>query len=147
MVKRLDDAEIGPKMKKGIQERIDDHVGGKNVKIARYKPNTKWQGKDLFAVAEMEKRGVLDIVVEITRKGGAQIVHFGMNEEDVRLFMKEPYVATASDGSSMLPGNTVPHPRSYGTFSRKIGRFAIEDNVISLEPSDPQRPAVCRLTF
>jgi N-acyl-D-aspartate/D-glutamate deacylase len=132
MIKRLDDAEIGPKMKKGIQERIDDHVGGKSVRIARYKPNTKWQGKDLLAIAEMEDRTVLDVVVEIARKGGAQVVNFGMNEEDVRLFMKEPYVATASDGSSMLPGNTVPHPRSYGTFSKKIGRFAIEDKVISL---------------
>ena len=33
----------------------------------------------------------------------------------------------------MLPARTVPHPRSYGTFSRKIGRFAIEEKVISLE--------------
>jgi N-acyl-D-aspartate/D-glutamate deacylase len=56
-----------------------------------------------------------------------------MSDEDVRLFMKEPYVATASDGGSMLPGNTVPHPRSYGTFPRKIGRYGIEDKVIPLE--------------
>ena len=27
----------------------------------------------------------------------------------------------------------MPHPRSYGTFSRKIGRYAIEDKLISLE--------------
>ena len=43
-----------------------------------------------------------------------------------------PFVATASDGSSQVPGETVPHPRSYGTFSRKIGRFAIEDEIITL---------------
>ncbi len=47
--------------------------------------------------------------------------------------MKEHYVATASDGSSMIPALTVPHPRSYGTFSRKIGRFAIEDQLVSIE--------------
>jgi N-acyl-D-amino-acid deacylase len=47
--------------------------------------------------------------------------------------MKQPWVATASDGSSQVPGETVPHPRSYGTFPRKIGRYAIEDNVVSLE--------------
>src|SRR5204862_2993437 len=75
----------------------------------------------------------LEIVLDITRNGGAQIVNFGMDDADVRLFMKEPYVATASDGSAMIPSKTVPHPRSYGTFPRKIGRFAIEDNVISLE--------------
>src|SRR5262249_26720088 len=56
-----------------------------------------------------------------------------MNEEDVRIIMKQDFVATASDGSAMAPGNTVPHPRNYGCFPRKIGRYAIEDGVISLE--------------
>jgi N-acyl-D-amino-acid deacylase len=52
----------------------------------------------------------------------------------VRLIMKQPFVATASDGASMVPTRaTVPHPRSYGTFPRKIGRYAIEDGVIPLE--------------
>src|SRR5581483_4499327 len=76
---------------------------------------------------------ILDIVLEIQKKGGASVVSFGMNEEEVRLFMKEDYVATASDGSSQVPAKTVPHPRSYGCFPRKIGRYAIEDKIISLE--------------
>jgi len=42
-------------------------------------------------------------------------------------------VATASDGTSKLPDKSVPHPRSYGTFPRKIGRYAIEDKVLPLE--------------
>ncbi len=133
LIDRLDDAEIGPKMKKAIEQSIADHVGGKSLRIARYATNTAWQGKDLAAIAEAEKKSTLDIVLDITRHGGAQIVHFGMDDIDVRFFMKEPYVATASDGSSMLPGNSVPHPRSYGTFPRKIGRFAIEDEIISVE--------------
>ncbi len=56
-----------------------------------------------------------------------------MNEEDVRLFMKQDFVATASDGSSQVPSSTVPHPRSYGTFPRKIGRYALEDKIVPLE--------------
>jgi N-acyl-D-amino-acid deacylase len=47
--------------------------------------------------------------------------------------MKQSFVATASDGSSQIPNDTVPHPRSYGTFSRKIGRYAIQEEVIPLE--------------
>ena len=101
--------------------------------IARYATKPEWQGKDLAAIAAAEKKTPLDIVLEIERNGGAQIVNFGMNEEDVRLFMKQPFVATASDGSAQVPGETVPHPRSYGTFPRKIGRYAIEDKVIPLE--------------
>src|SRR5215470_14089662 len=83
LIKRLDDAEIGPKMKKAIEQEIKDHVGGKSVKIARYVKNPKWQGKDLFTIAEMEEKTVLDIVLDITRNGGAQIVHFGMDDDDV----------------------------------------------------------------
>ncbi len=133
MIKRLDDAEIGPKMKTAMEQSIKAAVGGKSIRIARYTKNVKWQGKDLFTIAQIEKKTPLEIAVEITRNGGAQIVSFSMNDEEMRLFMKEPYVATASDGSAMLPSMTVPHPRSYGTFSRKVGRFAIEEELISVE--------------
>ena len=34
------------------------------------------------------------------------MVNFGMSEEDVRLIMKQPFVATASDGSSQVPATT-----------------------------------------
>jgi N-acyl-D-amino-acid deacylase len=130
---RLADPELGPKLRKDIEDRIDGRQGGSSLKIASYSPRTDWQGKDLATIAEMEKKPILEIVLDIQRKGGASVVSFGMNEEDVRMFMKEPWVATASDGSSMLPAKTVPHPRSYGTFSRKIGRYAIEDKVVPLE--------------
>lgn len=133
LIDRLHGKETGAKLRKAIEQSIKGHLDGKSIKLARYAKNTKWQGKDLFSIAKMENTSVVEIVIDIIENGGAQIVNFGMNEEDMRLFMKEPYVATASDGSSMLPGTTVPHPRSYGTFSRKIGRFAIEDQVITLE--------------
>lgn len=133
MIARLDDAEIGPKMKDAIERGLGGRQGGKTIKIARYVKNVKWQGKDIATIAEMEKKSPLEIVIEITRGGGAQIVNFGMNDDDVRLFMKEPWVATASDGSAMVPSDTVPHPRSYGTFPRKIGRYAIADQDISLQ--------------
>jgi N-acyl-D-aspartate/D-glutamate deacylase len=133
LLARLDDPEIGPKMRQAIEERIAGRQGGKSLRIAAYKAKPQWQGKDLVAIADLEQKGLLDIVLEITRHGGAGVVSFGMNEEEVRLFMKEPYVATASDGSSQVPSATVPHPRSYGCFPRKIGRYALEDRVITLE--------------
>jgi N-acyl-D-amino-acid deacylase len=52
----------------------------------------------------------------------------------VRLIMKQPFVATASDGSSQLPtSDSVPHPRSYGCFARKIGYYSLVEKVIPLE--------------
>ena len=58
--------------------------------IARYAPNPKWNGKTVAAIAESEKKEPIDIVLEIERAGGAQIVNFGMSEEDVRVYMKQP---------------------------------------------------------
>jgi len=133
LVARLDDPDIGPRMKKAMTDLIDGRQGGKTLRIAGYAPNKAWQGKDLATIADLEKKPILDIVVEIQRKGGASVVSFGMQEEEVRLFMKEDWVATASDGSAMMPAGTVPHPRNYGCFPRKIGRYAIEDKFITLE--------------
>jgi N-acyl-D-aspartate/D-glutamate deacylase len=132
-LKRLDDPEQGPRIRRAIEEKIERHQGGMSLRVARYRPKPQWQGKDLAAIAIQEKKSLLEIVLEIERNGGAQIINFGMNEEDVRLIMKQPFVATASDGSSQTPGDTVPHPRSYGCFTRKIGRFAIEERVITAE--------------
>jgi N-acyl-D-aspartate/D-glutamate deacylase len=132
-VARLDDPDQAPRVRKAIEEALNGRQGGKDVHIARYRPKPAWQGKDLISISAEERKSPLEIVLEIERHGGAQIINFGMSEEDVRLIMKQPFVATASDGSSQVPSATMPHPRSYGCFPRKIGRYAIEDGVITLE--------------
>ncbi|MBO0700224.1 MAG: D-aminoacylase, partial [Zavarzinella sp.] len=130
---RLDDPEVGPQIRKAVDAALGGRSGGKTIQIARYRPNPKWQGKNLADIAAAEKKDPTDIVMEIEKSGGASIVNFGMSEEDVRLYMKQPWVATASDGSTHLPGDTVPHPRSYGTFPRKIGRYCQRDGVLPIE--------------
>jgi N-acyl-D-aspartate/D-glutamate deacylase len=131
---RLRDADLGPRIRKAIATRIEARSGGANVRIAQYKARPGWQGKDLAMIAKEEKRPAVEIVLEMERNGGAGVVNFGMCEEDVRLIMKQPFVATASDGSSKVPDkSTVPHPRSYGTFPCKVGRYALTEKVITLE--------------
>jgi len=133
-LERLADAEQGPKIRKAIEEQIGGKEGAKRLRVARYKPKPQWQGKDLDALATAENSTPLDIVLEIQRNGGAQMVNFGMSEEDVRLIMRQPFVATASDGSSQLiTADTVPHPRSYGCFARKISHYSLAEKVVPLE--------------
>jgi N-acyl-D-amino-acid deacylase len=56
-----------------------------------------------------------------------------MSEKDVRWAMALPWVATASDGGALKPNpKERPHPRNFGTFARKIGRYSIQDKVIPL---------------
>ena len=66
-----------------------------------------------------------------------------MTEEDVRFVMQQPWVATASDGSVKAPSGDMVHPRSFGTFPRKIGLYAVREKVLPLEQAvrSATRPA------
>ncbi len=130
-IARLDDAEQGPKLRAAVEKLLDGRAG--SIRIAYFAKKPAWQGKDIRAIAAEEKKNPIDVALEMLRGGGAQVVNFSMSEEDVRLIMKQPFVATASDGSAMVPSSSVPHPRAYGTFPRKIGRYALVDGVISPE--------------
>jgi N-acyl-D-aspartate/D-glutamate deacylase len=132
-VARLDDPNLGPKIRADVEKDLEGREGGKRIQVARYAPNPKWNGMTITAIAEGAKKEPIEIVMEIERNGGAQIVNFGMNEEDVRMYMRQPWVATASDGGVQSPGDTVPHPRSYGTYPRKIGYYSIQEKIVPVE--------------
>jgi len=130
---RFDDPEQLQLLRSAIEQQLRDKENGAAIRIARYHPKPAWQGKDLASIARAENTTPVEIVLQIERKGGASIVHFSMSEEDVRFIMRQEFVATASDGSSQDPNSkSVPHPRSYGTFPRKIGRYAIAEGLIPL---------------
>lgn len=133
LIKRLDNAESGPKLKAILDKAVASKNDGDAVRLARYSPKKEWVGKSLLDIAKLEKKSPVDIALEVLRGGGAQIVHFSMNEEDVRHIMAIDWVATASDGRAYLPGADKPHPRNYGTFSRKVGHYAVREGVISLD--------------
>jgi N-acyl-D-aspartate/D-glutamate deacylase len=130
---RLADPELGPKIRAAIGRAVADRDNGKALRVCSCRSFPTYAGKDLAAIAEQQKKSVVDVVVEIEKGGGAQMVSFGMSDEDVRIFMRQPWVATASDGSSKVPDRTVPHPRSYGTFPRKIGLYAVQEKVLPYE--------------
>ena len=132
LLKRLDDPEQLAKIRTAIMDDLQQRGTVAPLRIARFAPQPKWVGKSLQEIAELEKREMVEIVLEITRKGGAAAISFGMHEDDVRFAMQLPWVATASDGRAYLPGADRPHPRSYGTFSRKIGYYSIQKQIVSL---------------
>ncbi len=130
LLERLNDPEQLPRIRKIIEESLADRGP---IMIARCPKYPDWVGKMILEVAAAENREPVDIALDILRTGEEQGVSFSMNEEDVRYVMTLPWVATASDGGVKVDDGTRPHPRSFGTFPRKIGHFAIEEKVISPE--------------
>jgi N-acyl-D-aspartate/D-glutamate deacylase len=131
-LERLADPDQIRELRAAITARLKGEKGTE-IRIASCAARPRYNGKDLQTLARAEKKKPADIVLAIERLGGAQVVDFSMNEEDVRLIMKQSWVATASDGSAMTPTpGLMPHPRVFGCFARKLGRYAIEDGILKL---------------
>ena len=56
-----------------------------------------------------------------------------MAEEDVERILRHPATMIASDGEVPIFGKGSPHPRSYGTFVRVLGRYVREKKLLTLE--------------
>jgi N-acyl-D-amino-acid deacylase len=99
-------------------------------------PLERHRASNLAAAARDEGCSVGRLVVRLLEEApaGVPIVWHGMDEADVRLVLAHPLVAVASDGWTLDPAlGGVPHPRSYGTFVRVLGRYAVREGVLSLE--------------
>ncbi len=128
--KRLHDEEQVKRLRPIIAKALDSRG---LIMVADSSKKPQWVGKMIADIATEEKREPEDVALELLREDpGASGVNFGMDEADVRFVMTLPWVATASDGSSKVDDGSRPHPRSFGTFSRKIGRYAIQDKVLPL---------------
>lgn len=96
-------------------------------------------GKSIAEIAAAEGKDPLETAFDliVVSEGQVGCVWFDQSEENVRTLMRHPMVAVGSDGSSMSPhgilGQRRPHPRSYGTFPRVLGRYVREEKVLSLE--------------
>lgn len=98
-----------------------------------------YTGKTLGQVAKLYGKSpeetAMDLVItDRTRVGTA---YFLMTEENVKRQIALPYVSFGSDAkSSTTSGNflkTPTHPRTYGNFSRLLGKYVRDEKVISLE--------------
>ena len=132
LLARFDDPSTSARIRLEMRVALKRRNNGETIRIARYGPRQEWVGKTLLQIAIDEKKPPEEIAIEIARGGGALIVDFMMNEDDVRYLLKFPWMATASDGRAYVRSNDQPHPRSYGTFPRKIGYFAMREKLLSL---------------
>ena len=74
-----------------------------------------------------------DVVIEIVRRGGAQGIFHAIDEADVKRILASPLTMIGSDGEVVPFGEASPHPRSYGTFVRVLGRYVRDEKTITLE--------------
>jgi len=153
-VTRLKDPAIRARVKKEMTTPTDEWenlflaAGPEGILLVGFQ-NEKLRsltGKTLAEVAKMRGQSpeetAMDLVIEDDSRVGT--IYFLMSEDNVRRQIKLPWVSFGSDAASIAPEGiflkSQPHPRTYGTFARLLGRYVRDEKLIPLEE------AVRRLT-
>lgn len=112
-----------------VNFRIVDVQGNENY--------LRYEGMMLDEIAADLGKDPKDGIMDMIQEGGAGFVSLLTDEFDLRLAMRQPWVAFGTDGRLAAPDGPLaaglPHPRAYGTYPRILGRYVRELGVISLE--------------
>jgi dihydroorotase/N-acyl-D-amino-acid deacylase len=138
---RLKDSGSREKAKGQIAVIIRDERGGgdlKNVQFASCGFDPSLNGKTLADLTAQRNvaptiRSAAEAVMWIVERGGCQGIFHAMSEADLLRILKHPATMIASDGEIPAFGRASPHPRSYGTFARVLGRYVREQKALTLE--------------
>ena len=132
LVERVDNPAERARLRADMLENLDRRGGAARLQFRRHEADPSIEGKTLQEVADERGMHPADLAMELLKAGGAALVSFNMNEGDIETLMRQPWTITASDGDLVPMGEGVPHPRSYGTFPRKIRKYVIEEGVVDL---------------
>ena len=130
---RLRNPEIFAKICRETNEEIQVRGGGSSILIAEVATEEyRWMaGKYMSEIAEKLRLPVADAVLHILQHEGALVIaiYFSISEEDVVAVMKSEQHCICTDG---IVG-AYPHPRTYASFPRFLGRYVRELGVMPLE--------------
>jgi N-acyl-D-amino-acid deacylase len=132
MVARLRDPELRPRIVSEMWENLDRRGGADRLQFRRFEPDPSIEGKTLEEVAQARHLDPIELSIALLEQGGASFVSFNMNARDVDRLMRQPWTMTSSDGDLVPMGEGVPHPRSYGTYARKLGVYVRDRGVLDL---------------
>jgi N-acyl-D-aspartate/D-glutamate deacylase len=125
LLARMRDSATRAKLETDMTENLRRR-GGADALLITGREDSALTGKTLAKVAAERKVSPIEAALEIVKNGDAGVASFNMKESDIENFMKQPWVATCSDGSS-------GHPRKYGTFPRKLREYVYEKHLLTLE--------------
>ena len=121
-----------------FDQYVNEHGGWEGIVAARLdsEPLKKFEGMTIAEIAKIREQDPTSACFDLIFEEGVFIhgVHHTMNEDDVKAVMRVPWVSIGSDGSALnlkFPGK--PHPRSFGTNPRVLGKYTREEKVLALE--------------
>ena len=140
---RLNDAKTRAAIRKEMLEAHPDwddmstESPWRNIQIGVCRNHPEIQGRTIRVLAHKADVHPVDYVLDLLSDGGyISAVNFSICEEDIAAVLRYPWTSIGSDGSGTQPGGTAAkdmiHPRTYGTFTRVLGRYVRELEVLGL---------------
>lgn len=139
-VQRLQDAQVRTQLRPLVQYEVDKIGGWQSVMISSLPNHPRRKEYEGMNLAKLAQAGAdpFDLLVQflLLEKGGGGMVGFAMREEDTAALLADPYCMPASDGSALAEQGVLrsgnPHPRSFGTFPRVLGKYVREQGIMTL---------------
>lgn len=127
---------------------IQEHVRDQEIRIGSWdtirissvvtEENRRFIGKTIEEAAKALGKAPYEFIRDllVSEKDQVEMINFSLNEDNFRRIIIHPLVVIGSDGWALAPygslGRSKPHPRSYGTFPRILGRYVREENILTL---------------
>lgn len=129
---RLDAPDTRAQIREAMVDNLARRGGADRIQFRRFTADESIEGRLLSDLAAERGQDPIDTALDLFKIGGPSIVSFNMDESDVRMLMQQPWTMTGSDGDLVPWMVSVPHPRSYGTFPRRIGYYTRDEGVTDL---------------
>lgn len=129
-VKRFRDPQLRARLNREIIEMLEPRGGARKILFSDRRPDLN--GRTLEQVAIAWNVSVQDAVMRIVEEGNASVMNLDLYDDaNTRLLAKKEWMMTCTDGYTPSDLNSISHPRSYGSFTKKL-IMARDDGVISL---------------
>ena len=139
LVARFADDTLLPRLRREMEDNMRRRGGAASLLLVDPRDKTLL-GLTLAQVAERMKTDAISAAIAVIRNGGSGVASFNMQQSDIDLLAKEPWVMTGSDGSD-------GHPRKYGTFTKKLREYVFDRPVMALEAMVQQSSALPARVF
>ncbi|MBT2274337.1 N-acyl-D-amino-acid deacylase family protein [Rhodococcus qingshengii] len=138
LLQRLENPETRKQIADELRSRFGRDIDPDGVVIAALSGGAfhHYIGYSLAEIGVERGTDAADAALDIlaAHHGSVSIVNHAMSEDDMRSVLKHPSVSVASDGWMLAPaGPGRPHPRSFGTFARVLGRYVRDERTLTLE--------------
>jgi len=146
-IENLQDAGIRARVIEEMQQPTDEWenfyvaAGPENILLVGFR-NEKLRplvGKTLQEIADERGTDPAETAVDLVIEDDSRVdaVYFLMSEDNIAKKIAKPWMSFGSDARAIANEGAFlesgPHPRTYGNFSRLLGKYVREDKIISLQ--------------